>query len=224
MPIPQDFTAPSHVSAKERALAQIQHWIVDGTFEAGERLNDGDLAHVLGMSRTPVREALQVLSREGFVETRAGRDTRVTPVDPTAIRQVYPPLAALEAVAASSAAAVIDTAALEELRLINQRLREAIRLKDADRTLEEDEQFHSLIVAAADNPYLTPLVSTLHRHVRRLRYTFFRDAPAPMEPSVTEHQAIIEALAVRSAEDAARWVRQNWLRPMEEMEAFWASR
>lgn len=224
MPIPQDFVAPLQMSAKERALEEIQRWIVDGTLAAGEKLSDADLAQALGMSRTPVREALQVLAQEGFVEMRAGKLTRVTQVDPTAIGQVYPLLAALEAVAANSAAATMDAASLEQLRTINEQLRGAIRLNDAFGTLASDEQFHSLIVEAADNPYLTPLASTLHRHLLRLQYAFFRDASFLVASSVLEHEAIIEALAARSGADAARWMQQNWLRPMEEMEAFWSGR
>jgi DNA-binding GntR family transcriptional regulator len=223
MPIPQDFIAPLHMSAKERALEQIRRWIVDGTLAAGEKLSDADLAQAMGMSRTPVREALQALDQEGLVEIRAGRLTRVTQVDPAAIGQVYPLLAALESVAASSAAAVIDANSLEQLRAINEQLREAIRRRDAYRTLEADEQFHGLIVEAAQNSYLTPLAATLHSHLRRLQYAFFRDASFLVASSVLEHEAIIEALAARAGADAARWMQQNWLRPMEEMDVFWAA-
>ncbi len=223
MPIPHNLSVPMRVSAKERALAQIQDWIVDGTLEGGEKLNDAELAQVLGMSRTPIREALQALAHDGFVEMRPGRETRVAPIDPTTIDRLYPPLAALDAVAAETAAKSINAASVDQLRALNQQLADSIAKRDTFAALEADEQFHNVIVDLADNPYLTPLVATLHRHVRRLRYTFFRDvsASAFADASVSEHAAIIKALEAGDAGEAGRLMRQNWLRPMDEMRAFW---
>ena len=77
MPIPTNFAVPGRISAKDRSFSQIQRWIIDGTLQPGEKLNDADLAGALGVSRTPIREALQLLEGQGLVEMHPGKDTRV---------------------------------------------------------------------------------------------------------------------------------------------------
>jgi DNA-binding GntR family transcriptional regulator len=91
MPLPTNFSTPIRLSAKDQAFNQIQQWIIDGTFHPGEKLNDGKLAKVLGISRTPVREALQTLQAQGFVEMHPGKETRVTMIEKEDISKILPP-------------------------------------------------------------------------------------------------------------------------------------
>ena len=72
MPIPVDHTRPVRVSAKESAHLQLQQWIIDGTLQPGEKLVDTELAEALNLSRTPIREALQLLEVQGFIEMFLG--------------------------------------------------------------------------------------------------------------------------------------------------------
>jgi DNA-binding GntR family transcriptional regulator len=74
MPVPKHFSSPMRITAKERALSQIQKWIIDGTLQPGEKLLDAELAESLAVSRTPVREALQLLEVQGLVEMHPGRE------------------------------------------------------------------------------------------------------------------------------------------------------
>ena len=102
MPIPRDVPKMERISAKQRALEQIQRWIIEGTLRPGEKILDGELAEVLGMSRTPVREALQILEMQGFVEMHPGSATKVTSIRREDVFRIYPPLAALDATAESA--------------------------------------------------------------------------------------------------------------------------
>ena len=68
MPIPTDHAKPIRITAKENAFNQLQQWIIDGTLHPGEKLNDTELAEALGVSRTPIRESLQLLEVQGFVK------------------------------------------------------------------------------------------------------------------------------------------------------------
>ena len=81
MPVPQDTQPLQPTTAKERVLQTLAQWLVDGTLEPGERLYDEQLSRYFQVSRTPVREALQVLAEKGLVEILPGRGTRVTPID-----------------------------------------------------------------------------------------------------------------------------------------------
>ncbi|PYI56206.1 GntR family transcriptional regulator [Paenibacillus flagellatus] len=219
MPIPSNYSAPARLSAKERALSQIQRWITDGTLQPGEKLVDAELAEALGVSRTPVREALQLLEIQGLVEMHPGKDTRVTTIRKDDILQLYPTLAALHALAAESAAPLIVPAQLEQLRELNAQFREAIENGQPYQAMEADEHFHNLIVEASDNPYVAAFSSSLQIHIRRFKYVFLKQPVTANHASVVEHAAIVDALEKRDAEAAAAMMKQNLLRPMRELHA-----
>lgn len=216
MPIPQDYSRPERVSAKERALIQIQRWIVDGTLLPGEKLSDAELAEALGVSRTPIREALQTLEIQGFVEMHRGRDTRVTTITKDDILKIYPPLASLQSLAAEIAAGMMTMEHTEQLRDINGKFATALGCKESYQAMELDDEFHNLIVELTDNPYISSFVTTLQLHVRRLKYVFFQDAMLS-NASVAEHERIIEAFVQKDRQTAVKIMKQNWLRPMNEL-------
>lgn len=217
MPIPKNLPKMERISAKQRALEQIQRWITEGTLRPGEKILDSELAEALGVSRTPVREALQILEMQGFVEMQPGCATRVTPIRREDVYKIYPPLAALDATAAEIAAERVTKEEIDALRRTNQAFAEALGKKAYYDALVLDEQFHQTILEAADNPYLTSFITTLQMHVRRLKYVFIQTAVVSPDQSIKEHSMIIDALERRDKEAAARIMKQNWLRPMREI-------
>jgi len=216
MPIPQGYSRPERVSAKERAFFQLQRWIVDGTLQPGERLSDGELAEALGVSRTPIREALQTLEMQGFVEMHRGRDTRVTTITKDDIHKIYPPLASLQSLAAEMATELVTAKFIEQLREINGGFAMVLERKASYQAMEIDDEFHNTIVELTQNPYISSFVSILQLQARRLKYVFFQDTILSHE-SVTEHEQIITAFEQRDSQRAAEYMRQNWLRPMKEL-------
>ena len=120
MPIPQNYSAPVKLSAKDRAYNQIQEWIVDGTLVPNEKINDAQLANALGISRTPVREALQLLALQGLVAMKPGVSTYVTELEDGAMGKILPPLSVLQALAAQTAADMADENDIKELQSYNK--------------------------------------------------------------------------------------------------------
>lgn len=212
MPIPSNFLTPNRLSAKERAFNQIQEWIIDGTLQPKEKLNDGELAQALGVSRTPVREALQLLNVQGFVEMQPGVATQVTTVNKDDISKILPPLAVLQALASELATPVIDNQSIDSLHDINIEFAKAITEGDYYSALKLDEQFHKSIVDITQNPYITNTISMLQAHVRRL---FFYKSIILTTDSVGEHEAILQAFGCRDTEAASNIARKNWLRPID---------
>ncbi|MDR3597652.1 GntR family transcriptional regulator [Clostridium sp.] len=212
MPIPSDFLTPSRLSAKERAFNQIQEWIIDGTLQPKEKLNDAELAQALGVSRTPVREALQLLNVQGFVEMQPGVATQVTTVNKDDISKILPPLAVLQALASELATPVIDNQSIDSLHDINIKFSKAIKEGDYYSALKLDEQFHKSIVDITQNPYINNTISMLQAHVRRL---FFHKSIILTADSVEEHEAILQAFECRDKEAASNIARKNWLRPID---------
>lgn len=212
MPIPNNYAAPVYLSAKDRAFQQLQEWIIDGTLQPGEKINDTELAQAIGVSRTPVREALQMLSLQGFVSMKPGVATTVNGVNAQDVEKIMPPLAVLEGLAAELATAKITPEDLAALRVHNRDFAAAIHAGDAFQAMKHDEQFHDLIVKACDNGYIESSISVLQAHMRRL---FYLQAIILAEASIGEHERLIAAFEAGDAALAAQYARENWLRPIK---------
>ncbi len=216
MPIPQNHQKPARQTAKESAFNQLQQWIIDGTLKPGERLADSELAQALGVSRTPIRESLQLLEVRGFVKMYPGKATQVTEVEKDSINELLPPLAALQALAAELAAPRISAEMIRELKQLNDDFAAAVRKEDYFTALKIDEDFHQLIVDAAANSYISSITESLQAHVRRL---FFHNSIILTEKSIEEHEEIISMLREDRAEQASSIMRGNWLRAIHEFKS-----
>src|SRR5579884_872618 len=117
-------------SLRERVYATLRDAIVSGELAPGARLRDQELAGSLGVSRTPVREALQRLEDEGLVETSPRASTRVAPLDARAARDAFPVVAALHALATRYAVRRLTPADIARMRAANERLARLIAAPD----------------------------------------------------------------------------------------------
>ena len=213
MPIPSDFSKPKRKTAKETAFNQIQQWIIDGTLHPGEKLYDTELAKVLGISRTPVRESLQLLETQGFVKMFPGKATQVTAVNKESITDLLPPLAALQALSAELAIPNLTDDQITLLEDTNNHFAKVIESEDYFSALKIDQEFHQIIVNAANNPYIFSIVDSLQAHVRRL---FFHNSIVLTSSSIDEHNEIITLLKKRDVENVSSAMRKNWLRTAEK--------
>lgn len=155
MPIPDAIRIPRSL-AREDAYDRLKQLITDGTLEPGEVLRDQQIAQVLGVSRTPVREALRRLEDEGFVETALNRWTRVAPLDLRKTMETYSIIEALEVCALETARLTPDD--LKQMTTANDAMRGALRKHQAAAVLEADEAFHAIVLARAANAELYVLV------------------------------------------------------------------
>ncbi|MFH1136604.1 MAG: GntR family transcriptional regulator [Pseudomonadota bacterium] len=217
MPIPTDFQKVARIGAKDRALSQIQRWIIEGTLAAGEKLVDAELAEALGVSRTPIREAFLALEMQGFVEVRPGRETRVAGIEKNDILRIYLPLAALQSLAAEIAAPIISRERIEKLKGVNAEFTALIDQGRPFQAMELDEDFHNLIIEAADNPYISSFAATMQMHIRRFKFLFLKNIKPTDRSSSTEHARLIAALEAGDAQEAAGIMKSNILRPMREL-------
>ncbi|HLR79746.1 MAG TPA: GntR family transcriptional regulator [Bacillota bacterium] len=209
MPTPKNFSKLSRTSIKENVFKQLQQRIIDGTFQPGETINDKELADALGVSRTPVREALQLLEVQDFVKMYPGRATQVTEVEKDSIEDLLPPLAVLQALAAELAIPYLTDDILSSLHNTNERFAQAIHKEDFFTALKIDEEYHQLIVDTANNPYLDKVIGSLQPHVRRL---FFHNSIIMTEKSINDHHEIMICMKNKDRTKAASIMRENWLR------------
>lgn len=201
-------------SLRERVYQTLQEAIVVGTLGPGTRLRDQDLAAQLGVSRTPVREALQRLEDEGLVETSPRTATHVTALSAQAARAAFPVVAALHALATRLAVPQLQPTALADLVRANETLAAlmaapAPSAATIPAAIQADDRFHGVFLAAAANPEIVGGLARVMPKVRRLAYRQFGSLAG--RTSVEQHRAIIAACARGDAAGAAALVEENWL-------------
>lgn len=209
MPIPASALAIPRSLAREEVYGTIKQWIIDLQLAPGELIRDQELAERLGVSRTPVREALRRLEDEGLIVTSFHKWTKVAPSDLAESAQLYPVVAALEAAAVQLALPHLSADDLAALVAINQALARAIGQNDALRSIELDTEFHALLVQKSGNTEIGKLLASLRPRIRRIELAHFGDQLVARE-SVPEHDAILDALRAGDGQRAAQAMRRNW--------------
>jgi DNA-binding GntR family transcriptional regulator len=212
MPLPKSASPLARVCLSDAAYARLRDWILDGTLAPGEPLRDEALAEALGMSRTPIREALRRLEEDGLAVSTATRRTHVSPVTVKQAREVYPIMATLEGFAVRLAAASMDAEPLEAMRVANARLADALAACNAADATAADEALHLAFVTRCDNDELIALLVDLRSKVRRIEQVFWGTDETDRTPSVQDHAALIAALAIGDIAGAERALARNWER------------
>jgi DNA-binding GntR family transcriptional regulator len=208
MPVPQGHGLVTKSLLRDDAYRAIRDAIVDGTFAPGERLNDHDLVEWLGVSRTPVREALARLEQAGLVQTKPGRYTMVSPLDVRAIRNAHAVTAAMHELAVREALPNLSTHELELMSKANARFAVALRRNDADAATAADDDFHGVLVAASANDALREVLERYTPVLRRLERLRFSSLSG--RASVAQHDLIIAMCRAGDVEGAAAATRTNW--------------
>ena len=178
----------------DRAYRELKRLVLDAALPAGAQLLELEAAARLGMSRTPVREAMIRLAQEGMIEIRPRHGMRVLPVSAHDMREIYQVLTGLEATAAALVARRgLDPAGIAAMR---QAVRDMDRALDADDLpgwARADERFHTLLVGASGNRRLAALVGQLSDQAHRARMSTLRLRPKPTK-SNRDHEALVEAI------------------------------
>lgn len=207
VPVPSETLAPRAL-LRDEVFARLREAIVDGTLAPDEQLRDAEIAEWLGVSRTPVREALLELSRAGLVRALPGRSTVVASLDPRAIRDAQDVVAAMHRLAVADAVPRMTDADLDRMRGANARFAAAQQSGDMDAALAADEAFHAVAIAVCGNAAVRAVIAqyepVLHR-AERLRF-----ASTAGRDSVARHDQLIERCAARDAEGAASIAEQTW--------------
>lgn len=207
MPIPSE-TLPPRGLLRDDVFTRLRDAIVDGTLAPDEQLRDGELATWLGVSRTPVREALLELGRAGLVRAIPGRSTVVTPIDERSVRDARAVVAAMHALAVRQAVPLLGDRDLDRMRRANVTFAAARSAGDIDAALRADANFHAVALEVSDNGAVRSVIAqyepVLHR-AERLRFASHEGAE-----SVERHERLIALCAAGDADGAARLAQQTW--------------
>jgi len=216
MPLPESAPKVLRTLARDDAYDKLRGWIIDGTLKPAEVLHDQEIGAALGVSRTPVREALRRLEDEGLVETALNRWTRVAALDLAKTAETYAIIEALEVVALAQAFPMLTGDDLRGLEDANRAMQKAAKQQEAAVAVIADEGFHELLISHANNGELLLLLRQLKTRLRRVELAYF-DATPRVQTSFREHTAIIKALQDRSVLQACAALRLNWRGSLERL-------
>jgi DNA-binding GntR family transcriptional regulator len=201
---------PPHRSRADEVYAQLKHDVAEFTLVPGDRFTENELCERLGVSRTPVRQALVRLQQEGYVEVLFRSGWRVLPFDFNQFEQLYDLRMVLETTAVHRLCAddqKVDTALLDQLAAI-WLVPVAERSADRVQVGQWDEAFHCSLVAAAGNAEMARVhrdVTERIRIIRRLDFT----KPARIDATYEEHSKILKAVQRKRGDQAAMLLRAH---------------
>jgi DNA-binding GntR family transcriptional regulator len=195
-------------TAADRAYAHAKAAILARQYAPHDLITEGELADAVGVSRTPVREALLRLHAEGLVRLLPKRGALVEPVTADEIADVLETRRLVETFAVRKAVSVPGAGLVTRLAAHLQAMRDAMAVPDAARYVEADRDFHAELVAATGNAILIDLYRSLRDRQLRMGTINLLAAdsgtvdPARMKATLAEHQAIMDAVAARTVRGA----------------------
>lgn len=196
-------------SFSDRAYWQLKQRILENELPIGQQYMEQELAELLDMSRTPIREALIRLANEGLVEVRPRHGMRVKPISMGDMREICQVLTSLESTAAALAAQQsLSDQAVSGLREAVREMDDALERDDLNGWASADERFHRLLVELSGNQRLIDLVGTFIDQSHRFRMLTLRLRPKPVESNL-DHRAVLEAIVKGDAEAARRLHRKH---------------
>jgi DNA-binding GntR family transcriptional regulator len=208
MPIPVYARPVGRSLLRDDVYQRLRDAIVDGTFAPGENLRDGELADWLGVSRTPVREAILRLAESGLIVARPGKSTIVAEVEEDALRNARDVVAAMHGLAARVAVPTLSEDELAAMRSTNSRFASAVEAGDADAAVVADDAFHAVLVDSARNPALCAVLaqySPVLRRAERLRFLSVDRFAA-----IDRHAQLVALCAAADVEGAAGLAFETW--------------
>lgn len=190
---------------REAVCETLRDAIRKGILEPGERLMEVQLADELGISRTPVREAIRKLEQEGYVIMMPRRGTYVSDISTNDVKEIFEIRSALESLATGLAARRIEPDELETLQNLLIEIEGYIAKNDIEKIVETDIKFHGLLYKVSRNERLVNIISNLKEQLARFR-TLSMSYPGRLQETLEEHSEMVEAIAngdVSAARDAA---------------------
>lgn len=193
---------------REIVFESLREAIINGHLEPGERMMEIQLADEMGVSRTPVREAIRKLELEGFVVMIPRKGAYVAGISLKDIADVFEIRAALESLAAALAAERITEEELEALERSLVKVGECTEANDLEALITVDTDFHDILYKASRNERLVQIVSNLREQIQRFRMTSLSQ-PGRMKDALEEHRKLVEALSERNIELARTLAREH---------------
>lgn len=205
-----------HNSLHEQVADTLRQEIFAGALAPGSFVDEVALCERLAISRTPLREALKVLTAEGLVRHEPRRGCFVNEVTEKDLDEIFPVIALLEGRCAYEAARQASDADLQALEALHDKLEKAARAKRIVEYYDTNYLIHEAIITLADNRWLAQVIGDLRKILKLARLQQLH-APGRLEQSLSEHLAVFAALKARDSEGAEMAMRTHLTRQREAL-------
>lgn len=205
---PRQWAPIQRPALQDEVVARLKRMIDDGSLLPGSRIPERQVCERLGVSRTPLREAFQVLAAQGLIELQPRRGAVVKRLRPDEIDHMFEVLEALEALAGELACELMSDEELSRIAALHDRMMAAYRRRSQAKFFEINQQIHEEIVKASGNPILERVYEGLSGQVRRIRY-MPRITDGQWRVAAEEHAAIMKSLKSRNGKALARVLREH---------------
>ncbi|WP_295977262.1 GntR family transcriptional regulator [uncultured Variovorax sp.] len=203
-------------SLHDEVAVTLREQIFDGSLAPGSFVDETALCERLSISRTPLREALKVLTAEGLLRHEPRRGCFVNEVTERDLDEIFPVIALLEGRCAYEAARNASDAELQELDALHERLVRHARAKRINDYYATNHIIHEAIIKLADNKWLAQVIGDLRKILKLARLQQLH-APGRLEQSLSEHLAVFAALKARDSEGADAAMRTHLTRQREAL-------
>jgi DNA-binding GntR family transcriptional regulator len=210
MPLPEQIPAIKRSSMGDQVYTTILDMIVSGDLQPGENLKDHELAERLGVSRTPVREALCRLREEELVRVYACKWTRVAEVSAEEIDQLIPIVSCLEVLALAQAFPSLGPDQVQQMEEQNRQIKQALLTGQFEVAAEANRAFHRIFTGQSENPELISLIARVKTKIRRLGTYYFQAHKIIPSATIAEHGELIQAISEKRLEDSQTLLARHW--------------
>jgi DNA-binding GntR family transcriptional regulator len=208
-----DASPPDHYPIQRRPLPnevvrRLRALILDGELEPGARVPEKMLSAQFGVSRTPLREAFKVLATEGLIDLLPHRGAVVARLTGEDLDHMFPVLESLEGLAGELACSRITDSEIAEIRALHIQMQDCFRKRERAEYFAINQLVHEKIMAAAANPVLTNVYSSLSARIRRARY-MANVSDEIWKQAAKDHQFILKALIARDGARLSRLLKEH---------------
>ena len=197
-----------YLPLRDVVFKTLRQAILRGELEPGERLMEIQLAERLGVSRTPIREAIRKLELEGLVLMIPRKGAEVAKISESNLRDVLEVRRSLEELAIDLACQRMTPEELEELKVTQEKFALAIKNGDAMQIAETDERYHEIIYDSTKNARLVQILNNLREQMYRYRLEYIKDEDK-RQVLLIEHERILKAISLRHVQEAKQAIREH---------------
>jgi len=192
----------------EKIAETIREYILKGTLKPGDRLTEPKLSEMLGISRTPIREALRILETEGFVEIFPRRGAVVSEITDKDVDDIFVLKVKLESLAAKLAVKNLTDEDIKRLKEINDKMEKSAKARNVSNLIKLNAEFHNVFITKSKNSRLEKFLLSLLRQFKRATAYSFTEA-GRIYQVLEEHVQIVEAFEERDAEKVEKLVEKH---------------
>lgn len=203
-------------SLHEELVGRLRDMIIEGQLVAGSRIHEGQVGMALGVSRTPLREALKFLASEGLIDLVAGRGAIVQVLTKGDVRNMLDVLIALETLAARSACRDATEEQIAGVRKLHDDMMEFYHANNRLEYYKRNQAIHSAIAALSNNKFLSSTHESIQSRLKRIRF-IGNAQPEKWSGAVAEHEEMIVALEARDADRLAEVIQRHLERTWERV-------